>query len=64
MKDPNYIPSGECPHTGYEMRSLKCANCKYNRVYDDVAFKYAPRENRTRGTYCLLGKKPTFLMDE
>lgn len=48
------ITEGKCPVTGYEMQSLKCANCRFNRVDDVLRFAAASRtEKKTSGTYCV-----------
>ena len=48
------ITEGICPVTGYHMQSLKCANCRFNRVEDVVRFAAASRtDKKTSGTYCV-----------
>ncbi len=48
------IKKGECPVTGYEMQSVQCANCRYNRVEDLVRFAACQRtECKTLGTVCI-----------
>ena len=48
------ILKGQCRVTGYMKQSLKCANCKYNRVECVRTFLDAQRErNKTKGTMCV-----------
>lgn len=48
------IPKGQCPVTGYDRQSVKCANCRYNRVYNPEMFLYTQETaNKTNGTMCI-----------
>ncbi len=48
------IPKGQCPVTGYDRQSAKCANCRYNRVDNPIVFASAQQTaNKTNGTLCI-----------
>lgn len=48
------IKKGQCEVTGYRRQSLKCANCRFNRVDNEREFVDAQKtDNKTAGTYCI-----------
>jgi hypothetical protein len=48
------IDTGICPVTGYEKQSLKCANCRNNRVDNPIKFLACQKtECKTLGTVCI-----------
>lgn len=47
------IGTGLCSVTGYEKQSLRCANCRFNRVSNIGVFVNAAKtDNKTIGSYC------------
>lgn len=54
------IGRGTCHITGYEKQSLRCANCRYNRVkYPHLFLNAANTENNTAGSYCIADEGTT-----